>query len=74
MHSVKDSPDPTRHNYVTIKFYSQDTTLGLIQDIDVHQPLIHDVEDKRLSTQSCFKPNTHTMVHATSMLHATCHQ
>ena len=46
MHSVKDSPDPTRHNYVPIKYHFKDTTLGIMQDIGMCQPPIHDEEDK----------------------------
>ena len=38
MHSVKDSPDPSQHNYVPMKHNYQKTTLDILEEVGIFLP------------------------------------
>ena len=54
MHSVKDSPDPTRHNYVPIKHKYQKATLDILKEIGIYIP-IEDISDFEISQDESTK-------------------
>ena len=44
-HAVKNSPDPTKHNFVPIEYKFEQATLDILQDIGMYTPPINE-EDK----------------------------
>eukprot|EP00957_Ditylum_brightwellii_P008892 673519-Ditylum_brightwellii.AAC.1 len=38
LHPVKDSPDPTKYNYVKIPYKFQKHTLVILEEIDMYTP------------------------------------
>ena len=84
IHSVKDSPDPTRHNYVRIKHKYQKATLDILKEIGIYiyQLKIYQTSKfPKMRVQNFTKvfSLTHISIqnvilrHAISMQHAICH-